>query len=89
MMKDPAFVDRLQARWNELYPQLVSMVDFIEDQAFVLDKAQALNFQVWDINESVDWVDCPSLGSYEAEVEFLKEFYSRRVEWLNDAINKL
>lgn len=89
MMKDPAFVDRLQARWNELYPQLVSMVDFIDDQAFVLDKAQALNFQVWDINESVDWVDCPSLGSYEAEVEFLKEFYTKRVQWMNDAINKL
>lgn len=89
MMKDPAFVDRLQARWNELYPQLVSMVDFIDDQAFVLEKAQALNFEVWDINESVDWVDCPSLGSYKAEVEFLKEFYSKRVEWMNDAINKL
>ena len=89
MMKDPAFVDRLQSRWNELYPQLVSMVDFIDDQAFVLDKAQALNFQVWDINESVDWVDCPSLGSYEAEVEFLKEFYTKRVQWMNDAINKL
>lgn len=89
MMKDPAFVDRLQARWNELYPQLVAMVDFIDEQAFVLDKAQALNFQVWDINESVDWVDCPSLGSYEKEVDFLKEFYSKRVEWMNTAINKL
>ena len=89
MMKDPAFVDRLQARWNELYPQLVSMVDFIDDQAVVLEKAQALNFEVWDINESVDWVDCPSLGSYKAEVEFLKEFYSKRVEWMNTAINKL
>jgi hypothetical protein len=37
----------------------------------------------------VDWVDCPSLGSYEKEVAFLKEFYSKRVEWMNTAINKL
>ena len=89
MMKDPAFVERLQARWNELYPQLQSMVDFIDDQALALDKAQKENFKVWSIWESVDWVDCPSLGSYEKEVAFLKEFYSKRVEWMNTAINKL
>jgi hypothetical protein len=89
MMKDPAFVDRLQARWNELYPQLQSMVDFIDDQALVLDKAQQENFKVWSIWESVDWVDCPSLGSYKKEVDFLKEFYSKRVVWMNTAINKL
>ena len=89
MMKDPAFVDRLQARWNELYPQLVAMVDFIDEQAHILDKAQQENFKVWSIWESVDWVDCPSLGSYEKEVAFLKEFYSKRVEWMNTAINKL
>mgnify|MGYP003539138349 FL=1 len=89
MMKDPAFVDRLQARWNELYPQLVAMVDFIDEQALILDKAQQQNFKVWSIWESVDWVDCPSLGSYEKEVDFLKEFYSKRVEWMNTAINKL
>ena len=89
MMKDPAFVDRLQARWNELYPQLVAMVDFIDEQALILDKAQQQNFKVWSIWESVDWVDCPSLGSYKKEVDFLKEFYSKRVEWMNNAINKL
>jgi hypothetical protein len=89
MMTDPAFVERLQARWNELYPQLQSMVDFIDEQAFILDKAQKENFKVWSIWESVDWVDCPSLGSYEKEVAFLKEFYSERLEWMNTAINKL
>ena len=89
MMTDPAFVERLQARWNELYPQLQSMVDFIDEQASILDKAQKENFKVWSIWESVDWVDCPSLGSYEKEVAFLKEFYSERLEWMNTALNKL
>ena len=89
MMTDPAFVERLQARWNELYPQLQSMVDFIDEQAFILDKAQKENFKVWSIWESVDWVDCPSLGSYQKEVAFLKEFYSERLEWMNTALNKL
>lgn len=89
MLKDPAFVQRLKDRWNELYPQLVSMVDFIDQQAKILDKAQQQNFQVWSIHESVDWVNCPSLGSYEKEVDFLRDFYIKRVTWLNTEINKL
>ena len=89
MLRDPAFANRLQARWNELYPQLQSMVDFIDEQALILDKAQQKNFLKWSIWDSVDWVDCPSLGSYQAEVDFLKDFYTKRLEWLNTELNKL
>lgn len=89
MFTDPAFVDRVQARWNELLPQLQTIPAFIDEQALILDKAKDRNFQVWNINEYVDWVDCPSLGSYDAEVEFLKEFYTERLEWMTREINKL
>ena len=89
MAKDPAFVQRLKARFNELVPQLQTIPAFIDEQARILDKAEDLNFQVWDINESVDWLNCPSLGSYEAEVEFLKDFYTKRLEWMRREINKL
>ena len=89
MLKDPAFATRLKNRWNQLYPQIKAMTDFIDEQAMILDKAQQENFKVWDIDEVVDWVGVPSEGSYEAEVKFLKNFYSKRVEWLNTEINKL
>ena len=89
MFTDPAFVDRVQARLAELMPQFEAIPAFIDRQASILSKAQERNFQVWDINVSVDWVDCPSLGSYEAEVEFLKEFYTKRLKWMSDALNKL
>ena len=89
MMKDPAFVNRLKDRWNELYPQIRAQVDFIDEQALILDKAQQMNFQVWDINtDVVDWVGMPSLGSYKAEVDFMKDFYIKRIQWLNTEINK-
>ena len=89
MFTDPAFVERVQARWEELMPQLRTIPDFIDEQALILDKAQKKNFTFWSIWEYVDWVDCPSLGSYEAEVEFLKEFYTERLEWMDKEINKL
>lgn len=89
MMRDPAFIIKLQKRWNELKPQFETIPDFIDQQVLFLDKAWRRNFQRWSIWESVDWVMFPSLGTYEKEVEYLKEFYSDRLSWLDDAINRL
>lgn len=86
---DPVFVDKVQERWNELMPELRKIPDFIDEQALILDKAQERNFQVWSIWESVDWVYFPSLGSYEKEVDYLKEFYTKRLEWLDAELNEL
>lgn len=89
MMRDPAFIIKLQKRWNELKPQFETIPDFIDEQVLYLDKAWRRNFQRWSIWESVDWVMFPSLGTYEKEVKYLKEFYSDRLSWLDDAINRL
>ncbi len=89
MMKDPAFIEKLKNRWNELMPELEGIVEFIDDQALVLDKAQKRNFEKWSIWESVDWVMFPSFGSFEKEIVYLKDFYSERLEWLDKEINKL
>ena len=37
----------------------------------------------------MDWVYFPSLGSYEKEVDYLKEFYTKRLEWLDRELYKL
>ena len=89
MMKDPAFVQNLQNRWNELMPEFEKIPQFIDEQVLCLEKAQERNFSRWSINESVDWVKFPSLGSYEKEVEYLKEFYTDRLQWLDRELNKL
>lgn len=89
MMKDPAFTERLKARWNELMPELATVAEFIDDQALILDKAQERNFKKWNITTSVDWVKFPSRGSYEKEVDYLRNFYRKRLEWLDKEINRL
>jgi hypothetical protein len=89
LFADPAFVEKVQNRWNELMPEFEKIPEFIDDQALTLAKAQERNFQVWSIWESVDWVYFPSLGSYEKEVDYLKEFYTERLQWLDRELNKL
>ena len=89
LFRDPAFVEAVRERWNELMPELESIPYFIDDQALSLEKAAERNFQKWDINASVDWVMFPSLGSYEAEVKYLKDFYTARLGWLDRELKKL
>ena len=89
LFQDPAFVDAVQTRWNELLPELKKIPEFIDEQAFIIKPARERNFKVWNINESVFWVNFPSLGSYEAELDYLKKFYTERLQWLTTEINKL
>lgn len=89
MMRDPAFLIKLKSRWNALMPEFEKIPDFIKEQALYLDQAQKRNFQRWNIRESVDWVMFPSLGSYEKEVDYLIDFYTDRLHWLDGAINDL
>ena len=89
MMKDPAFVKRLKDRWNELKPSFETIPAFIDEQAKILEKAQKRNFEVWNINDSIGWVMMPSLGSYEKEVDYLRKFYTARLNWLHAAINAM
>jgi hypothetical protein len=89
MFSDPAFVDRVQDRWNALMPEFEKIPDFIDEQVKTLGEAIDRNFQRWNIYESVDWVYFPSLGSYEKEVDYLKEFYTKRLDWLDRELNKL
>ncbi len=88
MMNDPDFAAKVKARWNELKPEFEKVVDFIDEQALILDKAQKHNFEKWDINVSVDWVEMPSKGSYEAEIEYLRTWYAERVRWMDRELNR-
>lgn len=87
LFKDQDFADAVRARWNELKPQLETIPDFIDRTVRSLGESPQNNFRIWDINASVDWVKFPSLGSYEAEVKYLKDFYTSRLKWLDSELN--
>ena len=89
LFMDPAFVDKVQDRWNELMPEFEKIPDFIDSQVENLGEAIDRNFQRWDIKGDIDWVCFPSLGSYEKELDYLKQFYTERLEWLDRELNKL
>lgn len=89
LFMDPDFVAKVKARWNELYPELLKVPAFISEQEFILKDAAAHNFERWPILGVYVWPNYKVLGSYAAECEWLRTFYSQRIDWLNTNINAL
>lgn len=49
----------------------------------MLQQSQRLNFLRWPILHSGVHMNPTARGSYKAEVDYLKEFISKRVEWMD------
>lgn len=87
LCEDPAFCARVKEIWNEAYPQLQEVSRFIDRQARLIDDAQQRNFVRWDILGEYVWPNKVVTGKYSSEVAYLRDFYERRLEWLNEAFN--
>ena len=91
LFKDPTFVQELKARWNEVKPRLDKIPAF-------MDKMKEYNHLAYDHNVSggmnpraSGWYSYPpdSFASWEEAVEWLKDWYIRRLAWLDQNINAL
>ena len=88
LFQDPAFRRKVRDRWNELKPQLEAIPDFIDERAEYLQKVADNNFRRWDILRHNVWSQPVIPGSYAGEIDYLKDFYTRRLDWLDKEINK-
>ena len=87
MSQDPAFCAKVRDIWNDVYPELQAVADFIDRQARLIDDAQERNFQRWDILGTYVWPNMVVTGKYSSEVAYMKDFYTKRLEWMNKAVN--
>ncbi|MBR2856345.1 MAG: CotH kinase family protein [Bacteroidales bacterium] len=87
LCEDPAFCAEVKRIWNEIYPQLQEIPYFIDRQARLIDDAQVRNFERWDILDKYVWPNKVVTGKYSSEVAYLKDFYTKRLEWMNAAVN--
>lgn len=86
LFMDPDFTAQVKARWIEVYPQLETIPDFIDKQVKILGDAPDRNFKRWNILNTYVWPNAKVTGSYVGEVDWLKENYKNRLEWLDSQI---
>jgi len=86
-MEDPAFRQRIRARWNELKPKIQALPNSIEPIAKKLAVSQVRNFTKWDILKKQSYLEMNVSGSYEGDVKYLKDFLIRHIAWLDNKFN--
>lgn len=88
LFEDPAFQARVKARWNELKAeQFDTILDYIEASAGSLTLAASNNFQRWPILDEWVWPNAVVTGSYEGEVQYLRDWLQTRIAWMDAQFN--
>ena len=89
MDEDPASKQRLCNVWTDARlngftaESMTAYLDSLED---VLQEAQNLNFTRWPILSSKVHKNPQALGSYEAEVDLVRQYLSDRMAWMDNLI---
>ena len=83
--QDAGFVSAVKARWGELRAKGLKsfMNNYITEAAELLDESQENNFNVWNILSSKVYRELAARGSYEAEINFLKQYVLDRISFLD------
>ena len=89
MFQDPMFLEAVRAEWKRVFPQLQEIPAYIDEQAELLGKAADRNFEKWPILNKKVWPNVVATGSYKGELDYLKEFYTSRLLWMDAALADL
>lgn len=79
--EDPEAKELLAQYWNQALEEgdLNSLPEYLDQTYVLLQESQELNFKRWDILNSQVHMNFQALGTYEAEVNFLKNCVKERL----------
>ena len=81
MLQDPAFSARVKSRWARLKPVVRQVVSEIPAAAATLAPAAEADWAQWHASGDLEWTHHGQ--DRQAEVEFLADWLTRRVQWLS------
>ena len=81
MKQDPEGRQMVADIWEEAYEKggLKDLPSYVDQTARLLDESQKLNFKRWKILDHKVHMNFQALGSYEAEVQFMKNCVKERL----------
>jgi hypothetical protein len=88
LLRDPAFVNQLKARWQSLRRGLFAdsaLHGRIDALARPLTNAAQRNFQRWPnlSSPTVGFFNTPTAPTWQGQVQFVKDWMGRRAAWLD------
>lgn len=88
MFKDPEFVAQLKATWNEVYPNLTTVPQYIDGLYDFYSEAIQREWDIWNSSNRSNRKGA-NYNTPQKQYDAMRKFYTDRLEWMNTAINKL
>ncbi len=89
-MTDHAFFEAARSRWAQLRKSTFleqNMIKTVDSLQQTLKEAQARNFNRWNILSIYVWPNLFIGGSYQAELDYLKDWIRKRIKFLDTYFN--
>ncbi len=90
--EDPYFETMLKYRWEKLRKNVISkntINHFIDSCQNLLNDAQKRNFEKFNVLHSYVWPNKYIGGSFQNEINYLKTWIDRRINWLDSRIDAI
>ncbi len=88
LFEDPVFAARVKTRWNELkVSKLDTLLPLMDKYAEMMEPSQTRNFTRWPILDVYVWPNKVVTGSYQGEIDYAKDFLSKRIKWMDEQFN--
>ncbi|MDR1715528.1 MAG: CotH kinase family protein [Prevotella sp.] len=85
--KHPEFAKMVADRWIELRSdKLSNLYPFIDELADRMEVSQYKNFKRWPILNEAVWPNPIVTGSYQGEVNYLKDWLTKRINWMDQEL---
>ena len=89
LFQDPVFVARVKERFNYFYRHKNEILANINADAQYLKYSVVENDDKWHLLNTYTWSNYDIWGSYQNEVQSLKEWFNKRMEWLKPEFDKM
>lgn len=92
LMKDQSYINRVKARWADVYPDLVEIANrVVEDRRKANRLSDYYNRKIWKVGNYLDWHwQCGDEDmEFDEVMDNLKYVYNKRLENLNNTITNL
>lgn len=89
MFQDTKFVNLVKNRYEEMMPVINDIVNMMDRQANTVSSSRIVNYTRWDITDKLSIHNPVATGSYESEMNHLKNWTSNRISWMNSELGNV
>lgn len=91
LLSDTKAMKELQQLWSDARDNglmdVESLIGYVDSTAQVLERSQKLNFKRWNILNSYIHCNPRVAGTYEGEIQYVRDFLAQRILWMDNRLN--